>query len=196
MDADKVATSVGDLPLAVEQAAAWIAETAIPVSEYLDQLAQQAPRVLALNQPAGYPEPVAATWNISIERLKERSPAAVRLLQLCAFFSPEPISANLLYSKEMIEALKPYDVSLQETLVLGRVIREIGRFALAKVDQVGNSIQVHRLVQAIIRAQLSEEEQQDARHAVHRILAGARPDGDEPIDNPGTWGGSTRSGRT
>ncbi|MFF2730392.1 FxSxx-COOH system tetratricopeptide repeat protein [Streptomyces sp. NPDC058008] len=186
-DAAQVATAVGDLPLAVEQAAAWIAETATPIDTYLEQLARQAPQVLALNQPAGYPEPVAATWNISIERLKERSPAAVRLLQLCAFFAPEPISANLLYSKEMIEALKPYDASLQEKLVLGRVIREIGRFALAKVDQVSNSIQVHRLVQAVIRAQLSEEEQREARHVVHRILAGARPDDDEPIDNPETW---------
>ncbi|ATY94951.1 FxSxx-COOH system tetratricopeptide repeat protein [Streptomyces bacillaris] len=186
-DADQVATAVGDLPLAVEQAAAWIAETATPIDTYLEQLARQAPQVLALNQPAGYPEPVAATWNISIARLKERSPAAVRLLQLCAFFAPEPISANLLYSKEMIEALKPYDSSLQEKLVLGRVIREIGRFALAKVDQVSNSIQVHRLVQAVIKAQLSEEEQREARHVVHRILAGARPDDDEPIDNPETW---------
>lgn len=186
-DADQVATAVGDLPLAVEQAAAWIAETATPIDTYLEQLARQAPQVLALNQPAGYPEPVAATWNISIARLKDRSPAAVRLLQLCAFFAPEPISANLLYSKEMIEALKPYDSSLQEKLVLGRVIREIGRFALAKVDQVSNSIQVHRLVQAVIKAQLSEEEQREARHVVHRILAGARPDDDEPIDNPETW---------
>ncbi|WP_432147664.1 FxSxx-COOH system tetratricopeptide repeat protein [Streptomyces sp. bgisy029] len=186
-DADQVATAVGDLPLAVEQAAAWIAETATPIDTYLEQLSRQAPQVLALNQPAGYPEPVAATWNISIARLKDRSPAAVRLLQLCAFFAPEPISANLLYSKEMIEALKPYDSSLQEKLVLGRVIREIGRFALAKVDQVSNSIQVHRLVQAVIKAQLSEEEQREARHVVHRILAGARPDDDEPIDNPETW---------
>ncbi|MBT2378428.1 tetratricopeptide repeat protein [Streptomyces sp. ISL-111] len=186
-DADQVATALGDLPLAVEQAAAWIAETATPIDTYLEQLAQQAPQVLALNQPAGYPEPVAATWNISIARLQERSPAAVRLLQLCAFFAPEPISANLLYSKEMIEALKPYDSSLQEKLVLGRVIREVGRFALAKVDQVSNSIQVHRLVQAVIKAQLSEEEQREARHVVHRILAGARPDDDEPIDNPETW---------
>ncbi|MFI1017266.1 FxSxx-COOH system tetratricopeptide repeat protein [Streptomyces sp. NPDC020965] len=186
-EADQVAEAVGDLPLAVEQAAAWIAETATPVSEYLDRLREQATSVLALNQPPGYPEPVAATWNLSIERLKERSPAAVRLLQLCAFFAPEPISANLLYSKEMIDALKPYDASLQEKLVLGRVIREIGRFALAKVDQVSNSIQVHRLVQAVIRAQLTEEEQRDARHAVHRVLAGARPDDDEPIDNPETW---------
>ncbi|MEV3930914.1 MULTISPECIES: FxSxx-COOH system tetratricopeptide repeat protein [unclassified Streptomyces] len=186
-DAAQVATAVGDLPLAVEQAAAWIAETATPIDAYLEQLARQAPQVLALNQPAGYPQPVAATWNISIERLKERSPAAVRLLQLCAFFAPEPISANLLYSKEMIEALKPYDSSLQEKLVLGRVIREIGRFALAKVDQVSNSIQVHRLVQAVIRAQLSEEEQAEARHVVHLILAGARPDDTEPIDNPENW---------
>ncbi|MFD7426681.1 FxSxx-COOH system tetratricopeptide repeat protein [Streptomyces sp. NPDC059814] len=186
-DAAQVATAVGDLPLAVEQAAAWIAETATPIDTYLEQLARQAPQVLALNQPAGYPQPVAATWNISIERLKERSPAAVRLLQLCAFFAPEPISANLLYSKEMIEALKPYDSSLQEKLVLGRVIREIGRFALAKVDQVSNSIQVHRLVQAVIRAQLSDAEQREARHVVHRILAGARPDDTEPIDNPETW---------
>ncbi|MFD4143260.1 FxSxx-COOH system tetratricopeptide repeat protein [Streptomyces sp. NPDC058572] len=186
-DADQVATAVGDLPLAVEQAAAWIAETATPVAAYLEQLREQATSVLALNQPAGYPEPVAATWNVSIEQLQERSPAAVRLLQLCAFFAPEPISANLLYSKEMIDELKPYDASLQEKLVLGRVIREIGRFALAKVDQVSNSIQVHRLVQAVIRAQLGEQEQMDARHAVHRILAGARPDDDEPIDNPETW---------
>ncbi|MGA5003040.1 FxSxx-COOH system tetratricopeptide repeat protein [Streptomyces arboris] len=186
-EADQVATALGDLPLAVEQAAAWIAETATPIDTYLEQLGRQAPQVLALNQPAGYPEPVAATWNISIARLKERSPAAVRLLQLCAFFAPEPISANLLYSKEMIEALKPYDSSLQEKLVLGRVIREIGRFALAKVDQVSNSIQVHRLVQAVIKAQLTEEEQREARHVVHRILAGARPDDDEPIDNPETW---------
>lgn len=54
-DAAQVATAVGDLPLAVEQAAAWIAETATPIDTYLEQLAQQAPEVLALNQPAGLP---------------------------------------------------------------------------------------------------------------------------------------------
>ncbi|MGW1025282.1 FxSxx-COOH system tetratricopeptide repeat protein [Streptomyces sp. NPDC002577] len=187
-EAEQVAATLGDLPLAVEQAAAWLAETATPVDEYLAQLAAQTADVLALmNKAPGYPESVAATWNVSIARLKERSPASVRLLQLCAFLAPEPISNQLLYSREMIEALKPYDPALQEKLVLGRVIREIGRFALAKIDQVGNSIQVHRLVQVIIRSQLTEEEQREARHVVHTVLAGARPDDDEPIDDPGTW---------
>ncbi|WP_095934110.1 FxSxx-COOH system tetratricopeptide repeat protein [Streptomyces sp. Tue6028] len=186
-EADQVATAVGDLPLAVEQAAAWLAETATPIDDYLRQLAEQTTEVLDLNQPADYPKTVAATWNISIARLRENSPASVRLLQLCAFLAAEPISVHLLYSKEMIDALRPYDPALQESLLLGRVIREIGRFALAKVDQVSNSIQVHRLVQAVIRSQLTEEEQRHARHIVHTVLAGCRPDGDEPIDDPETW---------
>ncbi|GGO50530.1 hypothetical protein GCM10012287_30460 [Streptomyces daqingensis] len=187
-EAEQVAATLGDLPLAVEQAAAWLAETASPVDEYLAQLAAQTVEVLALmNRAPSYPESVAATWNVSIARLRERSPASVRLLQLCAFLAPEPISNQLLYSREMIEALKPYDPALQEKLVLGRVIREIGRFALAKIDQMGNSIQVHRLVQAIIRSQLSEEEQREARHVVHTVLSSVRPDEDEPIDDLGTW---------
>ncbi|MEU0024489.1 FxSxx-COOH system tetratricopeptide repeat protein [Streptomyces sp. NPDC006335] len=186
-DAGRVAEAVGDLPLAVEQAAAWLAETATPIEDYLRQLARQTTEVLDLNQPPDYPRTVAATWNVSIEQLEKRSPAAVRLLQLCAFLAPEPISQQLLYSKEMITALKPYDPSLQESLLLGRVIREIGRFALAKVDQKTNSLQVHRLVQAVIRSQMPEEKQREARHVVHTVLAGARPDGDEPIDDPTTW---------
>ena len=185
--ADRLADALGDLPLAVEQAGAWIAETATPVDDYLEQLAAQTTSVLALNQPADYPETVAATWNISISRLRENSPASARLLELCAFFAPEPISNQLLYGREMIEALRPYDPALREKLVLGRVIREIGRFALAKIDQVGGTLQVHRLVQAVIRAQLGEAEQREARHVVHTVLAGARPDGEEPIDDPETY---------
>ncbi|MFG1669409.1 FxSxx-COOH system tetratricopeptide repeat protein [Streptomyces sp. Y7] len=183
-DADRVASAVGDLPLALDQAGAWLAETATPVDTYLAELEQQAARVLSLSQPANYPEPVGATWNVSIERLTERSPAAVRLLQLCAFFAAEPISMELLYGDEMTSVLSELDPSLQEKMVLGRVIREIGRFALAKVDRATESIQVHRLVQAVIRSQLTAREQEDAQHVVHRILAGARPSGEEPIDDP------------
>ncbi|MEU6373105.1 FxSxx-COOH system tetratricopeptide repeat protein [Streptomyces sp. NPDC046909] len=184
-EADQVAEAVGDLPLALDQAGAWLAETGTRVDRYLAELEEQTERVLSMSQPTDYPEPVGATWNVSIERLKERSPAAVRLLQLCAFFAAEPISLdNLLYGDAMIRALSKVDPSLQEKMVLGKVIREIGRFALAKIDRAAGSIQVHRLVQAVIRDQLSPREQEDAQHVVHRVLAGARPPGEEPIDDP------------
>ena len=53
--------------------------------------------------------------------------------------------------------------------MLGRVIRDISRFALVKVDQGSNSLQIHRLVQAVIRSQMSDEDQVSARDAVHEI---------------------------
>ena len=70
--------------------------------------------------------------------------------------------------------------------MLGRVIRDISRFALVKVDQGSNSLQIHRLVQAVIRSQMSDEEQVEARHEVHKILAGARPRQGE-TDDPANW---------
>jgi len=183
-EADRIATEVGDLPLALEQAGAWLAETATPVDTYLAQLAEHAVEMLSLTQPTDYPDLLAATWNITIERLEQRSPAAVRLLHLCAFFSAEPIAVNLLYGDEMNRILTRADPELRERMLLGRLIRELGRFSLVKVDPAQASIQVHRLVQAVIRSRLTPEQQDEARHLVHRVLADARPSGDEPVDNP------------
>ena len=185
-DAKRVADALGHLPLAVEQASAWLEQTGMPARVYVEQLATQSTRILALNQPPDYPMPVVATWNLSFERLKERSPAAVRLLQLCAFFSPGPISMDLLYSDEMNQSLLPFDETLSEKLMLGRVIRDISRFALVKVDQGSNSLQIHRLVQAVIRSQMTDEERVEARHEVHKILVGARPRQGE-TDDPANW---------
>ncbi|GAA3442259.1 FxSxx-COOH system tetratricopeptide repeat protein [Planomonospora venezuelensis] len=185
-DALEVASALGHLPIAVEQAAAWLAETGMPAATFVEQLESETARVLSMGQPADYPHPVAVTWNLSLGQLRESSPASVRLLQLCAFFAPEPVSMSLLYSDEMISSLLPYDDSLQEKLVLGRVIQEIGRFALARVDQGNNTIQVHRLVQSVIRSQMTEEEQDKACHEVHRILVGARPRQGE-VDDPENW---------
>jgi hypothetical protein len=185
-DADRVAAALGDLPLAIEQAGAWLEQTGMQAEEYLEQLQTHAPRVLAMGEVANYPESVITAWNMSIDRLRGRSPAAARLLQLCAFFSSGPISMILLYSDEMINALLPFDDSLTEKLVLGRVIREISRLALIKVDQGNNSIQIHRLVQAVIRSRMTDEEQEAACHDIHEILVGARPRRGE-TDDPVNW---------
>ena len=174
-DAARVSAAVGDLPLAIEQAAAWLAETGMPAAQYAEWLESQTTSALGLNKPLDYAKPVVAAWNLSIDRLRQRSPASVRLLQILAFCSPDPISATLLYSDAMLECLLPYDGTLSQPLMIGRVIREVSRFALVKVDQSSNSVQIHRLVQAVIRSQMSEEEQTAARHEVHKILARARP---------------------
>ena len=75
---------------------------------------------------------------------------------------------TLLYSDEMIHSLLPFDDTLTEKLLLGKVIMDISRFALFKVDQGNNSVQMHRLVQAVIRSQLHRG------RADHRVSRGAR----------------------
>jgi hypothetical protein len=184
-DATRVSVAVGNLPLAIEQAAAWLAETGMPAPLYAEWLETQATSALGLNKPLDYAKPVVAAWNLSISRLRKRSPASVRLLQILAFCSPGPISATLLYSDAMIDCLLAYDETLTKPM-LSRVIREISRFALVKVDQSSNPVQIHRLVQAVIRSQMSDEQQWGARHDVHKILAGARPRQGE-TDDPANW---------
>jgi ATPases involved in chromosome partitioning len=186
-DADRVAEALGDLPLAIEQAGAWLHETGMEVDEYLERLTRQPAETLALSDtPPTYPVQVAATWNVTFERLRQRSPAAVRLLQLLAFFAAEPVSLSMLYGDETVRCLVPYDESLREKIMIGRLVRELNRFALAKVDQRDKSVQVHRLVQAVLRDQMTAEEREEAMHDVHRILLGARPREGE-TDDPENW---------
>jgi hypothetical protein len=121
--AAEVAALLGDLPLAVELASAWLETTGMPVDEYVSLLRTHLAAWLADSQPSDYPLPAAATWQVSIERLNREWPAAVRLLELCSCFAPEPISMRLLYGDEAIRYLLPFDESLQERMMLGRVIR-------------------------------------------------------------------------
>jgi hypothetical protein len=185
-NADLVAERLGDLPLAIEQAGAWLTETGVPAETYIRELDMQLTTVLELSQPADYPVPVAVTWRLSFGQLREQSLAAARLLELCAFFAPGPISLRLLYSDEMIRTLVPLDARLKERIVLGLLIRQITRFSLARVDQASNSFEVHRLVQAVIRSSLDSDAEREAKHEVHRVLVGERPrQGD--TDDPENW---------
>jgi hypothetical protein len=188
-DATLVANELGDLPLAIEQAAAWLAATGMAANEYVTQIRERFAATMELAHPTNYPTSVAVTYQLSFERLKSQSPAAARLLELCACFAPDPISLTLLSSDEMVKSLTPYDRRLRAArTVLGLLVTDITRFSLAKVDRemTSNSIQVHRLVQAAIRDQMeSDSYRDDTMHEVHKILAGARPrqgDTDDPVN--------------
>ena len=181
----KIGRALGFLPLAIEQVAAWLEATSMPASEYLNALEHETASTLTLSTKE-FPQSVALTWNVSFRQLREASPAAARLLELLAFFSSDPISLDLIYSDETAEILVPYDETLRDKLVLGKVVREISRFALAKVDQGNNSIQVHTLVQAVMREGMEEGRKKDTMHDVHKILVGARPPHGD-TDDPDNW---------
>ena len=184
-DAERLAVRLDNLPMAVEVAAAWLAETGTPIEDYLNDLDAGSTRLLSINPPPGYSQTLEATWQISLDRLAERNEAGVRLLELCAFMAPS-ISVDLVYNQQTLEALAPFDPNLRVPGILGRVIQEISRLALAKIDLQNGEIQVHRLMQDFLRNRLTQDEREERQHVVHRILAGARPvRGD--TDDPNNW---------
>ncbi len=171
-EADRLAEELGDLPLALEQAGALQAETGMSVDEYLRLLKEQPTDIMAEGKAPEYPRSMTAAWKLSVSTLSEKLPEAVELLRCCAFLGPEFIPRDVFRS-----GLETWDTPVGELLaapiLLARVIGELGRYALVKID--GRAIQVHRLIQALLRDELSPDEQASYKHEAHLILAAGAP---------------------
>ncbi|WP_317454031.1 FxSxx-COOH system tetratricopeptide repeat protein [Streptomyces sp. TRM68416] len=176
-EADRLAEALGDLPLALEQAAAWRAETGMPVSEYLRLFEHKRAELLEVSPPPDYQLPVAAAWNVSLDHLETRSRTALRLLQLCSYFAPDPISRSIFSGLGGSTIDPELDRALNDPMRLARAIREINRYSLARIDHRTNSIEMHRLVQAVLIHRMTPEEQNRMRNGAHTLLAAADPKG-------------------
>lgn len=174
-DADRLAEALGDLPLAVEQAAAWHATTGMPVNEYLDLLKKKLLELLAENASPDYPLSVAAAWNVSLDRLEKTDSAALQLLQVCSLFSPEPISREFFGGTLSSAIVEPLDEALRDSIKLARAIRAISRYALAKFNHQTNTLQIHRLIQAVLLSRMDEDQRDLMRAGAHALLASANP---------------------
>ncbi|WNZ08924.1 FxSxx-COOH system tetratricopeptide repeat protein [Streptomyces sp. 11x1] len=185
-DADEVARELGDLPLAVAQAAVWLSESSMPVATYLELLRGRLTEVLQTTRlpQRDYPRSAAATWNLAVDELRRVNQAAAEMLEICSFFGPDPIPLRLLYSKAVTKALTLPPGEPRDEMAVAQLVRAINRFGLAKSDQSSATLTVHRLVQAVIRDQVDETRTPQARGVVHAALVDADP-GDPDV--PGDW---------
>lgn len=183
-DADRLAQTLGDLPLAVEHASAWCATTGIPVPEYLVMVQQKLVELEALVPTPGYELPVAAAWNVALDRLRQDNLPALQLLQVCSSLAPEPISRELFTSPRTYPTVPELDEALRNPSALARAFRDIQKFGLARIDHRVNTIQLHRLVKAVLVGRMSEELQREMEHSAHLLLAGGNPG---TPDNQSQW---------
>jgi hypothetical protein len=93
--AGRVAEALGDLPLTLVQAGAYLADTATGVEDYLTLLAERTTELLAQGTSATYPVSLAASVQLALDRLVAQSPAASVLLALAAYLAPDPIPLTL-----------------------------------------------------------------------------------------------------
>ncbi|MCM3923259.1 FxSxx-COOH system tetratricopeptide repeat protein [Frankia sp. AiPs1] len=147
---DTLAAELGDLPLALAQAAGYIATTGTDPAGYLAKFRARRTALLAKGDDPLYHGTVATAWSMALDRLQAEAPATVQLLQLCALLAPEPIPLTLFSDRpELLESPLAdactdghVDLDLDEVIGAARQYSWVGR--------TGNMIQLHRLVQGVI----------------------------------------------
>jgi tetratricopeptide (TPR) repeat protein len=180
-DADRLAKELGDLPLALEQAGAMLSETGMLADEYLRLLKEHVTEIMAEGKSPDYPYSMTAAWKLSVDALKRQRPQALELLRCCAFFGPEPIPRDVFRRGVQETGTAVADV-LSNPIQSAGAMRELARYALVTLD--GNTVKVHRLIQALLRDELTEQQKAGYRHEAHLILAAAAP---RDPDDATTW---------
>jgi tetratricopeptide (TPR) repeat protein len=151
-----VARELGGLPLALDQAGAYIEETSSSLREYLE--VYRAHRSALLQRRGGlttnHPEPVATTWALAFEQVEHWNPMAADLLRLCAFLDPDAIPEEILLAG--IQQLAP----VSDTVDLFQLHEAIGtllRFSLVRRNGETQTLTIHRLVQVMVQQAVGKE---------------------------------------
>ena len=158
--ATELAGELGGLPLALEQAGAYIQAIDGSLAAYLASFRRRRPDMLARGEPTGYDSTVAATWSLAFTELEQSAPQAVGLLRLLACMAPEPVPLRMLLqprpgvadglADQVASALVPL---LDDELAAGDAMAVLRRYSL--VTRAGEGlVLVHRLVQAVTADQM------------------------------------------
>ena len=179
--AEELAEELGGLPLALEQAAAYLQAAGGSLAEYLDWFRQRRADLLARGELAGHDETVVTTWALPFARLEQSAPGAAGLLRLLAFCAPEAVPLRLLLQSRagLTEDLHPEVAAvlvplLEDTLAAKDAIVALRRYSLITLA-VDGSASVHRLVQAVTADQMPAELASAWRQAAAVVIEAAIP---------------------
>ena len=186
--AKAIAQEVDGLPLALDQAGAYIDETGCSLNQYLERYLQRKIRFLGQRGKAifsAHPASVAVTFSLAFDKVQGKyplGPLALKLLHLFAFLHPDDIS------DEMLKAGAPVlGIPLQELATdsdkLDRAIGILRDFSLVQrrndtKSHNSTTISIHRVVQDILRGKLKPAQQHRWANKVVRLVNFVFPEGD------------------
>jgi len=177
--AEDIAKRLGCLPLALEQAAAYVQACHSTLGKYAALLDQHGFKLLERGHAYQYKQTVGTTWSLAFEKLQVSCPAAVDLMHL--FLAPDAIHVHELAKAK--EHLPPQLAeTLDDELSLDQVREALLKYSLIRTD--GDAISIHRLVQEVTRQQLSTEERDKWLTAALRAVNAVFP---EESDDVRTW---------
>ena len=160
--AHQLTSELGYLPLALEQAGAYILSKHTQLQTYLSSYRQRQLALLEQSRPVSgkYPTSVATTWDLNFQQVEEESPAAADLLRASAFLSPDAIPYELLQlgaehlGERITAALTGVD---QDPLLLEELLSPLGRYSLIRQEAEQKTYSIYRLVQEVVKDKLDTD---------------------------------------
>ncbi len=165
------------LPLALDQAGAYIEETRCGLSQYLKLYGTRRKELLLRRGrlPVDHPYSVAATWSLSFQQVEQESAAAADLLRLLAFLYPEAIPEEIIITGA-VELGPTLDSIASDPLKVNEVIELLLRYSLIRRNPEATSLSMHRLVQAVLKDGMNKDIQRLWAERAIRAVNRAFPD--------------------
>ena len=153
-DATAAATAarlLGYLPLALEQAGAFIAKNAITFADYVQRWQSREQKVLGWNKNllGRYDQSVLTTWAVTFDQLDADGQG---ILHLLCWLAPDPIPVDLINKQSPAAGADPIDSESG--------IAKLVDFSFLKRSEDKQSVIMHRLVQEIAQHLLPQETRQ------------------------------------
>ncbi|MFC6543096.1 FxSxx-COOH system tetratricopeptide repeat protein [Nonomuraea salmonea] len=180
-EADELAEELGDLPLALRQAASLMATTGMRAREYLTLLRDESVALHGRN--VSIPAAVGVVWTLSVDELRRDDPDAVELLRVLAFFGPAPVPRDL-FSAPAVRPVALLENLRDNPIRLSQAVRALHRYTLIRSEPDSWTLHMHPFVRSMTRDRVPEEEQERICEQVRLLMASyVRED---PYD-PATW---------
>src|SRR5437588_2794364 len=169
--AKEITRIMGGLPLALDQAGAYIEETKCGLSEYLELYQAQEITLLKErgNKANNHPEAVVATFLLSFEKVQQAHSLAAELLRFCAFLYPDAIPEEII-TNGASEAGPFLQAFVHNKLKLNVAMRGLLKYSLMHRNPSMKMLSMHRLVQTVIQDGLDEETKKQWAERVVRAV--------------------------
>jgi len=154
----QIVQELGYLPLALEQAAAYVREVAGTFATFLEDytnIHKDIHKWIPHGNRPYYSHSVATTWSMSFKIVRNNHPQSAALFQLLSFPNPDGILIDLLVAEaEVLDQDMQKVVSNQ--IDRAKALLELEKFSLLKWDRQNKALVIHRLVQRVVQDEISD----------------------------------------
>ena len=165
----ELADELGHLPLALQQAGAYLAQTRTHPAAYLERLRTDPATTLATAAPGDpHQRTIARLWTLTLDALQNTDPDAVELLRILAYCAPDPLPRDVLTP------------ALPDPHAVDQALGLLAAYSMVTLTET--TVTVHRLVQAVLRTTTPPPGPPVRPSRLRRLLRRPRP---EAAPHPG-----------